>query len=98
MRGPETNRYAGDASVFGNVELRRSLGKASAYLARAEYGVYVFGDVGRVFLDGEDEDDLHPSVGGGLSISGLDRTFVVTLGLAVSEDRTAGIFNAGFSF
>lgn len=98
VRGPETNRYAGDASVFGNVELRRSLGKASAYLARAEYGVYVFGDVGRVFLDGEDEDDLHPSVGGGLSISGLDRTFVVTLGLAVSEDRTAGIFNAGFSF
>ena len=98
VRGPDANRYAGDASVFGNIELRRSLGEASAYVARAEYGVYVFADVGRVFVDGEDEDDLHPSVGGGLSISGLDRTFLVSLGLAVGEERTTGVFSAGFSF
>ena len=98
LRGPDTNRFAGDASVFGNVELRHSLGEASAYVARAEYGVYGFVDVGRVFLDGEDEDDLHPSVGGGLSIAGLDRTFLVSLGIAISEERAAGVFSAGFSF
>ena len=100
IRGLDSDRFAGDASVFGNVELRYSIGEASAYLARAEYGLFVFGDVGRVFLDGEDsdDDDLHPSGGIGLSISALDRTFGLSLAVAQSEERTSGVFAAGFSF
>ena len=84
--------------MFANVELRYSIGEASAYVARAEYGVFAFGDVGRVFLDGEDEDDLHPSGGAGLSISGLDRSFILSLAIARSEERTSGVFTAGFTF
>ena len=101
IRGLDSDRFAGDASLFGNVEFRYSIGEASAYLARAEYGVFVFGDVGRVFLDGEDsddDDDLHPSGGIGLSISALDRTFGLSLAVAQSEERTSGVFAAGFSF
>ena len=98
IRGLDTDRFAGDASVNANVELRHSIGEASAYVARAEYGVFVFADVGRVFLDGEDEDDLHPSGGAGLSISGLDRSFILSLAIAQSEERTSGVFSAGFGF
>ena len=98
VRGLDTDRFAGDASVFSNIELRYSLGEASAYFARAEYGLFGFVDVGRVFLEGEDEDDLHPSAGGGLSLTGLDRTFLVSLAVARSEERTSGVFSAGFSF
>jgi len=105
VRGLDTNRFAGDASVFGNAEYRYSLGEASAYVARAEYGLFGFVDVGRVFVDDDiledaddDSDQLHPSVGGGLSISGLDRTFLVSLAVAVSDEGAQGIFSAGFSF
>ena len=99
VRGLDTDRFAGDASVFGNLELRHILGEASAYVARAEYGVFAFADVGRVFLDEEDdEDDVHPSGGAGFSISALDRSFLLSLALARSEERTSAVFNAGFSF
>ena len=99
VRGLDTDRFAGDASVFGNAEIRFSLGEASAYVARAEYGLFFFADVGRVFLEGEDdEDDLHPSLGGGVSITALDGTFVVSASIAQSEERTKGSFNAGFTF
>ena len=74
VRGLDTNRFAGDASVFANGELRVTLGKATAWLFRAEYGLFFFGDVGRVFSD-EDEgsDKWHPSGGGGISAATLDR-------------------------
>ena len=99
VRGLDTNRFAGDASAFASVELRHTLGEASAYFARAEYGVFAFADVGRVFLDDEDdEDDLHPSAGGGISVSALDQTFLLSLAIARSEERTSGVFSAGFSF
>ena len=99
VRGLDTDRFAGDASIFGNLELRHTLGEASAYVARAEYGVFAFADVGRVFLEEEDdEDDLHPSGGAGFSISALDRSFLLSLAIARSEERTSTVFNAGFSF
>ena len=61
--------------------------------------MFAFADVGRVFLDDEDdEDDLHPSAGGGISVSALDQTFLLSLAIARSEERTSGVFSAGFSF
>ena len=99
VRGFDKDRFAGDASVFGNAEYRYTLGQASAYVARAEYGLFGFIDVGRVYLeDADDEDELHPSGGAGLSISGLDRSFLISLAIARSDERTSGIFSAGFSF
>ena len=99
LRGFDDNRFAGDASVFGTAEYRYSLGEASAYVARAEYGVFVFSDIGRVFLDeDEDADEIHPSAGIGFSITGLDKTFGLSLSIARSDERTTGNFVAGYSF
>jgi hypothetical protein len=46
------NRYAGDASVYGNVELRLRLSSFNV-LVPGDFGVFGLGDVGRVYLDGE---------------------------------------------
>ena len=67
-------------------------------MARAEYGVFAFADVGRVFVDDEDEDDLHPSAGVGISASALDRTVLLSFAIAASEERVTGLFTGGFSF
>ena len=100
VRGFEQNRFAGDSSVFGNLEFRYTLGRASAYVSEAEYGLIVFGDTGRVFSDDIDDesDDLHSSGGAGISATALDRAFAVSLVVAVSEEETTGVFSAGFSF
>lgn len=104
VRGLDNRRFAGDASAFGSAELRVSLGQASAYLAQAEYGVFFFSDVGRVFTDdievddSVDSDDLHASAGAGISASALDDTFILSFAVARSEERTAAVFSAGFSF
>lgn len=99
VRGYDENRFAGDASVFGNAEFRYTIGKASAYFAKAEYGLYVFGDVGRVFTDIDDDSDEYHSAGGaGMSITALDRTFALTFSVATSEERTNAFFQGGFNF
>ena len=102
VRGLEQNRFAGDASVYGSVEYRYSIGEASAYVARAEYGVFGFVDVGRVFVDEDDgiddSDELHPAVGIGGSIAGLDRSILISVAIATSDEGTTGIASAGFSF
>ena len=98
-RGFDTNRFAGDASVFATAEYKLPLGEAPAYLAKAKYGLSVFADVGRVFVDDdEDSDDLHPAAGVSLWASALNRLLLMSLSVAQSEDETHAIFNAGFSF
>jgi len=88
-----------DRSVFANGELRFTLGKATALLFRAEYGLFVFGDIGRVFSDEDDDSDKwHPSGGGGISAATLDRTLLWSLTVARSEEQTTFFFQADFSF
>ncbi|MDH3599686.1 MAG: BamA/TamA family outer membrane protein [Candidatus Tectomicrobia bacterium] len=98
VRGYDTNRFAGDASIFANGELRFTLGKASAWMLRAEYGLFVFGDVGRVFSDADTSDDWHPSGGGGISAATLDRTLLWSLTVARGEEQTTFFFQADFTF
>jgi len=98
VRGLATNRFAGEAGVFANAELRFTLGKASALAFRGEWSLFVFGDVGRVFVDDEDSDKWHPSGGGGLSLSTLERSLLWSMSIARSEEQTTFFFDAGFSF
>jgi hypothetical protein len=85
-------------SASVNSELRLTLGKASAFMFRAEYGLFIFGDVGRVFSDDEDSDKWHPSGGGGISAATLDRSLLWSLTVAQSNEKTALFFTANYSF
>ncbi|MBP9202218.1 MAG: hypothetical protein KBF47_19515, partial [Gemmatimonadales bacterium] len=91
------NRYAGDAAVWANSELRLRLG-ALFVGAPADVGVLGLADVGRVFLAGESSDHWHGAAGGGVWLSILDRANVVSVSVARSAERTALYFRAGFGF
>jgi hypothetical protein len=97
VRGFFSNRFAGDASVYGNVELRLQV--ATTYrILPGIWGLFGNVDAGRVYVDGDSPGGWHTSGGGGLWLALLDRTNTVTLGIAASEERTAFYLGTGFGF
>jgi hypothetical protein len=97
IRGYRSDRFAGDASFFSNTELRFILGKA-AFLAPAEWGLFAFGDVGRVFQEGESSKTWHPAGGGGIFAMLLDRSLLATLSVARSDEMTVFFLKTEFIF
>lgn len=97
VRLGRVNRFAGDASAYGNAELRLSLFR-SLLILPADVGVFGLADVGRVFLEGESSDKWHTAVGGGVSLAFLDRAHTLSLAVASSEERTGVYVQAGFGF
>ncbi|MCG6924805.1 MAG: BamA/TamA family outer membrane protein [Acidobacteria bacterium] len=97
VRGLPQNRYAGDAAVYGNLEVRTRLGRATLILP-ADIGVLALADVGRVFLDGEESNKWHPGWGGGIWLAYLSRSNTVSIAVAESEKRVALYVRLGFAF
>ena len=99
LRGFDLNRFAGDAAVVGNAELRIVLGKANAFLP-LRYGVVGLGDVGRVFVAGESSSVWHNGVGGGLWLALLATAPGAAVStsfnlLFVRSDESTSIYLAG---
>jgi len=103
VRGLSRQRYAGDAAVFGNAELRLPLFRFTLLLP-IRVGVLGLADAGRVFLEGESSNRWHKGVGGGLWFSILkpENTVVVTAAQELDgrgrDQRTRVYFQAGFAF
>jgi hypothetical protein len=97
VRGLREQRYAGDAAVYGNAELRVRLGQFSVVLP-GDFGIFGLGDVGRVYLSGESSGTWHTGVGGGIWFAFLDPANTVTVALARGDERTALYLRAGFAY
>jgi hypothetical protein len=97
VRGLHPNRFIGDTSLYGNAELRLYVSRFFLALP-GEWGVFGFGDVGRVWLEGETSDTWHGSWGGGIWIGLLSRANSVAFTFAQSDERTAFYIRTGFSF
>jgi outer membrane protein assembly factor BamA len=97
VRGLVQNRYAGDAALYGNAEVRTRLGRMTLVLP-ADVGVFALADVGRVFLEGEESRRWHPGYGGGFWLSYLDRNNTASVAVAHSEGRTGLYIRLGFAF
>ena len=97
VRGFRRNRFIGDSSLYGNAELRLYLSRFFLALP-GEWGLFGFGDTGRVWLEGESSDTWHTSWGGGMWIGLLARSNAIAFTVAKSEQRTAFYVRAGFSF
>jgi len=97
VRGLREDRYAGDASAYGNAELRVRLGRYFIVLP-GDYGVFALADVGRTFLDGESSDVWHTGAGGGIWFAFLDPANTFTVAVARGDDRTALYIRAGFAY
>jgi len=97
VRGFPEHRFAGDAALIGNAELRLSLFRFSL-LAPDEFGVFGLGDVGRVYLSGETSDRWHAAAGGGIWVSFLHRSNTLSLAYARSAESSGFYLRAGFLY
>lgn len=87
LRGYHAQRFAGDAAVYGNAELRVPLMRANLYLARGDLGVLALADAGRVYLSGESSNRWHTATGGGLWFRVLEQPYAANLLYARGEDH-----------
>jgi surface antigen Omp85-like protein len=85
LTGTAPQRYAGDASVFGNSELRIPVASIRSLLP-IDIGVLGFADAGRVYVDGRSPGGWHGVAGGGLWFGILDQSTGVSVVLTSSKD------------
>jgi outer membrane protein assembly factor BamA len=71
LTGVVPQRYAGDASVFGNSELRIPVWSVRTWLP-LDFGILGYADAGRVYVDGSSPGGWHSVAGGGVWIGVLD--------------------------
>ena len=87
IRGYRSQRYAGDASAFGNAELRQVLTRAKL-VVRGDLGVLALGDAGRVWYRGDSPGGWHTAYGGGLFFAFIDRRHAVSATYAHGEQSS----------
>ena len=99
IRGVRKDRFAGDASVYANAELRFAVA-AFQLLMPGEFGVFLGADTGRVFFaeDPADADEWHTGVGGGLWLSFLQRRRSASVAVMDGAEMTGLYVRAGFLF
>jgi hemolysin activation/secretion protein len=95
LRGWTEQRFAGDAAVYGNAELRAYLSEIF-FVLPGELGIFALADAGRVFLDGESSDAWHSALGGGLWVAFLDRANTISVAYARGRERGGVYVNLGF--
>lgn len=96
-RGFRTRRFAGDASLYANGDLRLFLFRPKIVVP-GDLGLQAFADVGRVFIDHENSDEWHPSGGAGIWFSPLVRTNTISLSVAHSTEDTLAYLRLGFHY
>jgi hypothetical protein len=62
------------------------------------WGVVGFGDVGRVWLEGEESDTWHTGVGGGVWIALLANRMSFSAGISHGKDENLFYVIGGFAF
>jgi hypothetical protein len=97
IRGFTTDRFAGDASLYGSLEIRPRIA-AFRFLFPNELGVVFFGDAGRVYVDGRSPGGWHAAAGGGLWIAPQARAYTFSVTVARSREYTAFYVTSGFAF
>jgi hypothetical protein len=98
-RGFPESRFAGDRSFYANFEARLRVVDMMRFIPGHLWLVGLF-DVGRVWLEGEDSDDWHPSYGGGIAfeVAGSPLTFWTGVATPHEEEGVRFYFLSGFGF
>jgi hypothetical protein len=97
-RGYSSHRFAGDASLYGNASLQTWAATVDNRILPLRLGLVAFGDVGRVWLNGERSTAWHASVGGGLLLQPAGVPAVVNLLAARSNEGLRVYFGLGYPF
>lgn len=98
LRGFRNQRFLGNQSFFQSSDIRYQIGDINNSIIPMTYGIFGGFDYGRVWLDGENSNKWHQSVGGGLWLNGLS-TITTRLTYFKSADDTGRVtFGLGFGF
>jgi outer membrane protein assembly factor BamA len=97
VRGLSSHRFLGDASAYGNAELRLPLSHLNL-LAPFELGIFGLADAGRVWVTGENSNTWHSAFGGGLSLAFLNAGNTFTVAVAHGDNQTSAYLSTGFMF
>jgi len=97
VRGYRARRYLGDASAWVNAGFRVRVSRLTL-IVPAAWGIDGFGDVGRVWLEGESSKTWHAGVGGGVWLSFLNDRMAFSTGIAHSKETDIFYFTGGFSY
>ncbi|MCI0436164.1 MAG: hypothetical protein L0271_21355 [Gemmatimonadetes bacterium] len=97
IRGFSRQRFIGDASAFGNAELRL---RATDFFVMLPGSIGLLGlaDAGRVFAHGESSNRWHSAAGGGIWLSFLGPANTFSIAVARSEERIGLYARAGYHF
>ncbi len=96
MKGFPRERFAGDGLILAQSEIRVPVTLINI-LIPGIIGVSVYGGVGRVFVDGEDSKKWHPSIGGSIWVSYINRMLNFEFSVGKSyEGLTLSLGNAFF--
>jgi hemolysin activation/secretion protein len=82
----KAQRFSGDRSLYGSLELRIHLFDAGWFLP-GRYWLFGLADAGRVWVDEEDSNEWHPSYGGGLLVEFQGTPMKLTAQLAENSDE-----------
>ena len=98
-RGYRSHRFAGDSSLYGNLELRAYMGPPRfESIFPIRFGVVGFVDVGRVWLEGENSQKWHPSAGGGVLAKPVGTALVLRAVVADGDEGILLYIGSGFRF
>jgi hypothetical protein len=103
LRGHDLNRFAGDAALVGNTELRAALGSYNSILPM-RFGLLALADVGRVFLASESSSRWHTGAGGGLwltilaAVPGFQVSTTLNAVVVASDESTSFYLSSGSAF
>lgn len=90
-------RFAGEHSVYNNLEARVRLTNFTGYIIPGEFGMVAFYDAGRVWVDDDGSDTWHQGVGGGLYFAPA-RMAVLSVVAGYSKEGWYPYVTLGFRF
>ncbi|HLG32610.1 MAG TPA: BamA/TamA family outer membrane protein [Ignavibacteriaceae bacterium] len=97
LRGYSRERFAGDAALSAQAELRFIISKFNIYLP-GQFGVHFFGETGRVFVEGDNSSRWHPAYGGGVWLSLINRMLNTSFTVGISPEKTSFYLRARLGF
>ncbi len=97
LRGYYQDRFAGEESLLGSIELRVNLASLNI-LVPETFGLLAFSDVGRVYVDNDFSNVWHSSFGCGFWLSPVSKQHTVSLTVAHSPESTLFYLSSGFTF
>ncbi len=97
LRGWAAQRFAGDASLYGDAELRLDLFNYHIIFP-STFGILGLADAGRVWVDGDSPGGWHTGYGGGIWLALRGTRSIVSAAYAESDEDQGLYLNIGFSF